>query len=341
MKRYAMCILAGMMALTAFAQAPDPAAQGLSAEVATHGWLAYSARTDAGDWDLFVCRPNGEGIRNITNSPDTEEAAPRFSPDGKKLLYRQFAKGTEINHDQWGFQGIAIVADANGTNPVALGGDGEFPWASWMPDGKQVVCLAKSGILIYDLATKQQVKKLSRAGIYQQLFVSPDGQWFTGTGNFQGTTWTVVRLNANTGELNAVRINQNCTPDWAPDSKQIIFSSRPADQTSNKGYGYTQLWIADGDGNNAKLLFGEDGFHIYGGTVSPDGKYVLFTKSPRDGGASEKGGAPIFLMRLSDAPIIQGDSPDLRKVHPTTNAGPVVALPVGWEPTWTLNEIGF
>jgi Tol biopolymer transport system component len=152
--------------------------------------------------------------------------------------------------------------------------------------------------------------------------------------------WTIVRMNCETGELNSVRDFQNCTPDWFGDSKHLIFSSRPAKQTGLKGYGWTQLWMADAEGKGHKLVYGEDGFHIYSGALSPDGNYVLFSKCPVDGGGSEKEGAPICIVRLADTPMIAGKSTELRKVHPDTKDGPVLAFGNGWEPHWTYAEIG-
>ncbi|MCB9782890.1 MAG: hypothetical protein H6751_08000 [Candidatus Omnitrophica bacterium] len=63
----------------------------------------------------------------------------------------------------------------------------------------------------------------------------------------------------------------------------------------------------------AKLLYGEDGVHIYSGAVSPDGEYILFSKCPDDGGGAERSGGTICLMRSADAPTIGGPSPELRK----------------------------
>ena len=44
-------------------------------------------------------------------------------------------------------------------------------------------------------------------------------------------------------------------------------------------------------------------------------------------------------MRLADAPIIGGASPALRKLHPKANDGPVLPLPVLWEPHWTYTDV--
>lgn len=312
----------------------------LAAEVRSKGWIVFSAKSDNGTWDLFLMRPDGSGRRNITNTPDLEEAAPRFSPASDRLLFRALQRGAKIDHDKWGFQGRLMTAEADGANASPIGGEGEYAWASWSPDGQAVVCLDRKGIQVVDIASKKTIREMPRKGIYQQLFWSPDGKWFTGTGNHQGESWTVVRMNAETGAVNPVHVFQSCTPDWCPDSQRIIYSSRPNNQKANDGYGWTQLWIANGDGNDNRLVFGQDGVHIYGGALSPDGAYVLFTKCTVDGGGSESAGAPICVMRMADAPTIQGESTDLRALHPNVKDGPVLELVPGWEPCWTYADVG-
>ena len=309
----------------------------LAREVRSKGWIVYSARTDNGDWDLFLMRPDGSNIRNLTNTPQWSEAAPRFSPDAKHLLYRRLEKGQIISHDRYGFQGQLIISRSNGSAPVEFGKTGEFTWAMWSPDGEQLSCLSLRGIEMVDRKTKKVDRRISREGIFQQLFWSPDGKWFCGTANVGGERWTILRMNATSGETKVVSKYQNCTPDWFPDSRRVIFSNRPSGQN---GYGWTQLWMADTETRSRSLIYGEDGRHIYGGALSPDGKYVLFTRCPQDGGGSERDGAPGGLMRLTDAPTIAGESKALRKIHPDVKNGPVLTLPDCWEPHWTFADIG-
>lgn len=337
-----------LLALNALAATRDPGAAQLAREVAGKGWIVYSAHTEKGDWDLFLSRPDGTHVRNITNTPDSNEVGGRFSPDGKRLLFRRIAQGGKVHHDTWGAAGQLVIAKADGSNPEVYGAAGEFPWATWSPDGKQVACLTRTGIEIRDLATKAVIRKLDRQGIYQQLFWSPDGKWFTGPANRFGENWTVVRLNAVTGEVNPVAKFQNCTPDWFPDSRRLVYSSRPANQETADGgaaakaigqparYGWTQLYMSNGDGEKRTLLYGEDGKHIYGGAVSPDGRYVVFTRSRSDGDLET---SAISVMRLSDAPLIIGESKFLRAQYPNAKSGPVLNIQAGWEPHWTAVAI--
>ena len=319
--------------LVAAVAAEDKSVDTLRREVASKGWVVTSIKQKRGDWDLVLMRPDGSKQRKLTDTPDWSEAAPRWSPDSRRLLYRRIKAGTVISHDRWGFQGELVMADAMARNGRVMG---KHPWGCWSPDGKQISCLSVKGIEILDVATGKVKRRMKRAGYFQQLFWSPDGKWFCGTANVGGELWTIVRMDVATGKWNVVSRFRNCTPDWFPDSRQVIFSNRPANQ---KGYGWTQLWMAPGQGGQRKMLYGEDGRHIYGGGLSPDGRYVLFTRCPKDGGGSERSGAPGGLMRLADAPIIGANSPALRKLHPGAHDGPVLALPDLWEPHWTFTDV--
>jgi len=113
----------------------DERTAALAKEVGRKGWIVYGARSANGTWDLFLSRPDGSQRRNLTPTPDFEEGAPRFSPDGQRMLYRRTPKGTTISHDRWGFQGRLILAHADGSDPVPYGEEEQYPWASWSPDG--------------------------------------------------------------------------------------------------------------------------------------------------------------------------------------------------------------
>ncbi len=314
----------------------DPRAAELASEVKNVGWIAFGARSEKGDWDLYIMRPDGSGRRNLTNTPQYNEAAPRFSPDGRQLLFRRLRRDQTIDGNRYGAQGQLVIAASDGTRAEAIGGEGEYPWASWGPDGRHIACLSPKGISIVDLATRKTLRMLDRKGIFQQLSWSPDGRWFAGVANV-GEVWTIVRMNAETGELNAVHEYQNCTPHWFADSQRLLFSYRPAGQENeNKGAGWTQLYAANADGSNAALVYGEDGVHVYGNMPSPDGRYVVFTRSVEEDGDPHRNGSPLAIMRLGDAPAIGGQSRVLRKRFPQVHHGVLLDLPVGWKPHWAL-----
>jgi Tol biopolymer transport system component len=319
----------------------ETAVRELAGEVRGKGWIVFCAHSQAGDWDLFACRPDGSNVRNITRTPQYNEAAPQFARDGRKLLYRRLPRSETLSGNRYGAQGQLVFANGDGTGAEVYGETGEYPWASWGPDGRQIVCLSIKGISFVNIADRQVVRTLERQGFFQQLTWSPDGKWLSGVANAFGTGWSVARMDAATGQTNAVSRVDCCTPDWFPDGWHLIFSNRPPGQKGNGGNGWTQLWMADAEGKVRRLVYGEDGRHVYGGYVSPDGKYVLFTGNMQEDGDPENAGAPMGLMRLADAPIIGGESKELHALHPHASSGPVLALPVGWEPCWTFAEIEF
>lgn len=347
--------------LSAQTPADDARVAVLAKEVQDKGWIVYSARSERGVWDLFLIRPDGTHRLNLTDTPDHHEMGARFSPNGKRLLYRRLAVGSTFHHLNWGLQGVLVIANSDGSQASEAGGPGDYPWASWSPDGSQVACLYKDGIKVHDLATGSTVREMERHGIYQQLFWSPDGSSLCGPANRQGDAWGVVQMDFNTGTVYSVSGPGCCTGDWFPDSEHLIYSYRPRNQEVVEGgemarragqklsHGWTQLWMADKNGQHRRLVYGEDGRHIYGGAVSPDSKYVLFTRSPEedlkvmrsqlDQMGERRQGAPMALMRLSDAPIIGGQSKALRKLHPNVKNGPILHLAESWEPHWTYSEI--
>ncbi len=312
----------------------EPGVIALSEEVHGKGWIIYSARTDKGNWDLFLMRPDGSDRRNITNTPGFNEAAARFSPDGQKILYYQMPKDVAVDNNKYGIYDL-VIADADGTNPVVWGND--YNWASWGPDGRKLACLSIKGIRLIDLSTKKTIKELNRKGIVQQLVWSPDGKWFIGTANGLGQYWNIGRISEITGEINVVSETDryNCTPDWLADSQHVVYSRGIIPSVG----GWAQLWAADDDGREKRLLYAEEGRHIYGGCVSPDGKYVLFTRSQQDLGEVDNSLTTMAIIRFQDTPIIAGKNEALRKACPDAKNGPILQLLMGWEPHWTYAAI--
>jgi len=85
------------------------------------------------------------------------------------------------------------------------------------------------------------------------------------------------------------------------------------------------------------MVYAEEGRHIYGSCASPDGQFVVFTRSTGDLGPVDNAATVMALIRLQDAPLV-GDNGEALKVRfPNANHGPRLDLPAGWEPHWTAN----
>lgn len=313
--------------------AANTASAPLAAELHRHGWIAFSAQTEQGDWDLVAMRPDGTERHGLTSTPDFNEAGVRFSPDGQRLLYYRMPRTNAVDNNTYGTFEL-VIARADGTRPEVFGRG--FPWASWGPDSLQVATLSPKGVQILDLATRTVVRTLPRQGVVQQLVWSPDGRAFTGTANGLGAFWNIAALPANGGNLTGVSETEryNCTPDWCPDGKRIVYARGIIPEQP----GHAELWVADTDGQNRAMVYAETERHIYGACPSPDGKYLLFTRSVADLGGVAKSQTALAVVRWSDTPMRGDDSPALRERYPAAQAARRLDLGPGWEPHWTLKD---
>lgn len=103
--------------------------------------------------------------------------------------------------------------------------------------------------------------------------------------------------------------------------------------------GWAELWVANAGGGDRQLLYAEDARHIYGGCISPDGKYVLFTRSEEDLGKVDNSQTRMAIIRWEDTPVIGGDSESLQAEYQDARNGPVLDLSWGWEPHWTYSDV--
>src|SRR6478752_1743510 len=81
----------------------------LAEEVRGKGWIVFPARSEQGDWDLFLMRPDASHRHALTRTPEWNEAAPQFSRDGQKLLYRRLKLDKKIEGNRYGEQGALVV----------------------------------------------------------------------------------------------------------------------------------------------------------------------------------------------------------------------------------------
>ena len=333
-----LAVTCGILCANALAQSEGEShtVKELAAEVKTRGWIVYSSRTDKGDWDLFLMRPDGSAQRNLTRTEAYNEGGVRFSPDGRRLLYYRMFLDVTMDNNKYGLYDL-VLARADETQAVAWGR--QYPWASWGPTSRELACLLPGGIRIIDVETRRGIRRLPRRGIVQQLGWSRDGQWFTGTANGLGVAWCVGALNAETTQIRAVAETDryNCTPDWWPDGRSIIYSRGIVPEAR----GRAQLWQGFIDGRPPRLLVAEEDRHLYGGCVSPDGRYILFTRSEKDLGEVDIAQTTMAICRVQDIPILigPGDCDGMRDRYPKARTGPVLQLERGWEPDWTYAEM--
>ncbi|MBA3523567.1 MAG: PD40 domain-containing protein [Geodermatophilaceae bacterium] len=124
----------------------------------------------SGNRDIWTVRPDGTGLRQVTSTPDIQEAHVDWSPDGARIGYDACRSATFPCPGQAPDYEI-VTADPDGTDRVALTdvpGIDNNP--AWSPDGTKIVF------------------RSDRTGFTQIWVMDADGanQTQLTTGNFEG-----------------------------------------------------------------------------------------------------------------------------------------------------------
>jgi hypothetical protein len=313
----------------------------LAREVAGRGWLIFAGKSPRGDFDLWLCRPDGSDLRNLTNTPDFSEFNVRFSPDGKRILYRRAPRKERIHDRLHGEFGQLITSNSDGTELLVHGKAGEFPWACWNDDCTRISCLYKKEgkIRVLDFATKKLLREMPRHGVFQQLYWSPDGKRLCGVANVAGADWNIVDIELASEKVTQVSRQLNCTGDYFRDSTRIIYSHRQPGLADD--WGWTMIMQSTVEGKSRTLVYAQREKHVYWSRTSPDDKYALFSVFPADNGIDGE----MAIVRLADTPMIVAPGKpykELNDLYPQASHGPVLRLsnvPLGFEPDWTAADL--
>jgi len=204
--------------------------------------------------DLWVMDADGTNQTNLTNTLDTNEGQPAWSPDGTKIA---FTGPGDLNEDNSGGLGDIYVMDADGTNRTNLT---DTPNSlenrpSWAPSGAQ---------LTYVRVVRQE--ELEGQIMFEQrdIFVIDADP---------ATSDDAINLTQTEGDED--------DPAWSPDGAKIAFSGvRNVGEDTG-----SEILTMDPDGQNEKFLT-DDGSDAFDRAPdwSPDGTKVVFQKESQVGG---------------------------------------------------------
>jgi TolB protein len=212
---------------------------------------------------IAIMDQDGANIRYLTDGKNLV-LTPRFSPDGKKIIYLSFE--TKIP--------TVYVYDLLKASHYPIG---HFPGMSFAPkfspDGRYaIMSVAKDGatdIYKYDLSSKNQQKITKGPYIDTSPSFSPDAKKITFSSDRNGRSQLFV-MEANGEDQKRISFGEGSyfTPAWSPRGDFIAFTKILR--------GQFHIGVMRPDGSGERIL--TEGYMVEGPAWSPNGRVIIFTK---------------------------------------------------------------
>jgi len=254
--------IVGLVLVAALAVLGRHLLHGTHAQPRLRGTLAFSA---PGFANVLTVRAGSVRVRRVTvgRGPEFD---PSFSPDGRRIAYRDSRRGINRDDDIW-------VADADGRHAHPLTRNSANDWSpAWSRDGRTIAFAStRSGPLRLWLmdADGSRPRRLSESpGEYPSW--SPDGARLAFSMLGAGAVQIAVIGRDGRGERPITPITTNSElPAWSPNGSRIAFC---------RGFeGSRSIWSMRPDGTGARRLTRSDSDDV-GPVWSPDGRLIAFAR---------------------------------------------------------------
>jgi TolB protein len=248
-----------------------------------------------GSKQLYVMDWDGERMRSLGPRAGIM-LAPRWSPDGTKLLY------SSEKSRKWGIYLFDLNTSTEINTNVPLSGlsiAGNF-----FPDNRRFVFSSSregnANISIGNIGGTAPRRLLATPWIDVSPSVSPDGNSILFVSNRTGGPQLYISDNQGYG-IRRITFegNYNTSPAWSPSGDMIVFASQIGGKNQiftikTDGTGITQLTK---DGNNEDPSF------------SPDGRYIVFS-------STRQGSKGIFIIRANGEGLLRITPRGFRSASP-------------------------
>ena len=226
--------------------------------------------TPYGDMSIRSARSDGTGVRQLTDrlSVDQGDYGPRWSPDGRHLLFFR-------NHPDRAPSVMIMNSDGSDAHRVAGGNDQVFFTAIWSPDGSQILTVRDeegsregSPMWLAVMSADGTHERVLVRGALSQPQWSPDGS--------QVFFYSGAAIHAVSSGGHERTVMKGIDPqglsvfEVSPDGNRILFT-QPVGPDEGE-----QLWVADIDRGDARKV--AEGLHSRdpSPTWSPNGSAIAF-----------------------------------------------------------------
>ncbi|MFV0411216.1 MAG: Tol-Pal system beta propeller repeat protein TolB [Paracoccus sp. (in: a-proteobacteria)] len=213
---------------------------------------------------------DGEGVKWLT-SPGDLVLSPRFSPDGRTLLYTSFGSGLP--------QIVALDVETVSATPLTRDPMAMSFAPRYSPDGEWITFSRESGgntdIWVMQVDNPSFAKPLTGGpSIDTAPSWSPDGQQIVFESDRSGTSQLYV-MRADGSEPTRISFEEGGAygePAWSPRGDRIAFT--------RQGGGGSVIGIMRPDGSGEQIL--TEGFVDAGPSWAPNGRVLIFTRQSGD-----------------------------------------------------------
>ena len=185
--------------------------------------------------DIWSAGADGSNPVNLTNTPESAEGRPNWSPDGQKITYHR----SEVQGP--GFPDVYVIND-DGSGATNLTPDSEG-WTdgepAWSPDGSKIVFRSHrtgNGDLYTIGPDGTELVRLTEGNLDTNPRWSPDGQRIVFTRFLdpfvEGTEFELFVINADGSGLTQLTDDftfSSSEADWSPDGDWLIVGSLDLD----------------------------------------------------------------------------------------------------------------
>jgi Tol biopolymer transport system component len=230
-------------------------------------WLTFESIGTKQE-DLFIIRPDGTGMRQLTDDPHKDRQL-RWSPDGKRIAFSSDRTGNfeiwTINRDGSNLQQLTFTAGRNAARPV------------WSPDGTRLAYgLGGSDTFIMETGKPwpeqkpQLVPQVSGTNeTFRAFSWSPDGRklagWYRRSDSESENAFGIALYSIESQQFEKFDAS-GVTPVWLGDSRRLIFGD-----TGGK------LFLLDTQTKKVRQIYSLAPQLIDGFTVSRDDRSIYFS----------------------------------------------------------------